>query len=465
MRVPRHRPPLHGRKRQRATERLRARGTRPRSPVAGPGAVLAAGVLVALLAVRAPALLAFAVPACAVVLALVALARWAADQPDRRRLTAWTLGGFGMHLALGLVIWSSPTLTGYFGGDALTYHAGASALLQHWTAGAASPALPAGKEGFFYLLGGLYWIFGAHPDAGLVVDAGMAAATVPVLFDTTRRLFGRTAAGAVPVIATLLPGFIIWGSQLLREAGVYLFTAVCLACAARLRERLSALPFLAFTASATLLVAWRADVGLLVAGGLVVGLVLGRGANGPGLVSGPGVAALVLALVAGLGLGYSGYHLVTHTSLAQLNDIRSGSSTSASSGFLPASNISTTAHAAGYLPLGSLYFVLGPLPWQIHGGRQLFGVPDTLAWWFLLPSLWRGARAQWRAERLGVLLLTLPALALGAALSLIVANFGTTVRERVQVVVLLVPLIAYGWSLRRRRAPSPEAALTPVGPA
>ena len=46
------------------------------------------------------------------------------------------------------------------------------------------------------------------------------------------------------------------------------------------------------------------------------------------------------------------------------------------------------------------------------------------------------------------MLYLLPAFALTLVLALLIANFGTTVRERMQVVVILVPLIGLGWSVR-----------------
>lgn len=426
-----------------------AAGSVGRGRLAGVTIVLL-GTAFGVLVVGAPSVVAVVVPMVAMTMALIGLVRWLGrgDPVASRRVMAWTLGAFVAHFAIGWVIWSSPTLTGYFGGDALTYHYGALGLLQHWTAGAPAPGLPSGKRGFFYLLGGLYWVFGAHPAAGLAVDAAMAAAVIPLISDATRRLFGPEAARPVPLLCTFLPGFLLWGSQLLREAGVYFLIAACLACAVRLRERVTPGALVGFATAAGLLVLWRADVGLIVAGGLGIGMALGRGRAG-GALAGASALALVAVLVLGLGVGYSGYHLVTHANLSLINGIRSDSSQSAASGFLPNANVSTPAHAAGYLPLGSLYFLFGPFPWQIHGGRQLFGLPDSLAWWFLLPSLWRGARASWSRYRWGTALSVLPALALAGALSLFVANFGTTVRERMQVILLLVPLVALGWSMRK----------------
>ena len=42
---------------------------------------------------------------------------------------------------------------------------------QAWLDAALADA-PVGKEGFFYELGGLYYLFGAHTSSGLIMNAG-----------------------------------------------------------------------------------------------------------------------------------------------------------------------------------------------------------------------------------------------------------------------------------------------------
>ena len=55
-----------------------------------------------------------------------------------------------------------------------------------------------------------------------------------------------------------------------------------------------------------------------------------------------------------------------------------------------------------------------------------------------------------------VRVILLPAIAVTMALSLSAGNFGIIVRERAQIIVLLLPLIAYGWW--HRSASRSEAA-------
>jgi hypothetical protein len=155
-------------------------------------------------------------------------------------------------------------------------------------------------------------------------------------------------------------------------------------------------------------------------------------------------------VVLALGLGYSGYRVASQADLENAQIVRRGLSVGVNSGFAADADVSTARGALSYLPLGLLRFTLGPFPWQISGARQAPAVLDACAWWLLLPSLWRGLRESRRlAMGRRTSLMLLPASALAVMLCLSVGNFGTVVRERAQVVVLLVPLFALGLSVRR----------------
>lgn len=432
---------------------------RVRAPSLQLGAAAGALVLGVSVAV-APALggsVALAVAGTLVLVALVrGLSEWDGDEELGRRIGRWTAWSFLGHFLLGLAISSSPQLRSYFGGDADQYHQGARQIVDHWLHGSAMPRLPAGKEGFYYLLAALYRAVGPSPVTGLVVNAVMTAALVPLTGALTAELFGRRAARVAPAVVTLLPGFVLWPSQLLREAGVYFFTAVALLAAARLARRLRLSSIVVMACALGLLGTWRSYVALTVAAGLVVALlVAGRGLAGIG--AGVTGLAAVGALVVGLGLGYSGLQAASEADLAQVNNIRLDSATSAASGYLPTADVSDTRRAFTYLPVALPYLALGPFPWRLLGGRQLFGALDAVAWWVLLPSLATGIRSGWRTQRRRVALLLAPALGVAIVTALIVANFGTMVRARTQLILILVPLIALGWSERRARARSGEA--------
>ena len=392
------------------------------------------------------------VPALLGVLVLVGLVRGLIRWPDAtagQRVLWWTMASFTAHLIFGLAATNiSDEIRFYLGTDSFHYDETARAIVHHWTHGLPFPFVPHGKEGFYYMLGGLYWLFGFHTAAGLAVNATLAAALVPIMSDATYRLFGPRAARYVPYLVVLLPGMFLWTSQLMREAGILFLLAAALNCAIRLVERLAPAPLILLIASLILAFTFRGWVALIVAAGLVVGLAVGHRQLVAGL--GTGLSTLVIAGVVMLasGLGYSGYKTAVDVDLQQANVVRKDLAYSGRTGYEAEVDISTTEGALRYLPRGIVNFVGGPFPWTIKEARQLPFVPDMVIWWMLLPALWSGFRMAGDLIGRRRWLIVLPAVGVVLFMSLALGNFGTVVRERLQVIVLVVPLIALGLANR-----------------
>lgn len=383
-----------------------------------------------------------------IVLALIRVYSAEETPDDRARTMRWTLVAFGAHLLAGLVISQWDTSVRFFGGDAVTYHLGAEGIMRHWTDGEAMPRLPNGREGFYYLLAGLYWVFGPYTGAGLALNAAFAAGLIPVVSDTTRRLFGPLPVRFVAPLLLFLPGLFVWTSQLLKEAPILFLIAVGVNCAVRLTDRLAVGWIVLLAGIVAVLLTFRGHVAFFIAVGLFAGLILGRAQLLSGVATGAVVLATMALVVLGSGVGESGFETVTTSDLVQANSVRQGLAYNTGSGFGADVDISTSRRAIAYLPLGLVNFLLGPFPWQLGGTRQLVALPDVLATWWLIPSLvlgYRQARAQLGRK---VRVLLLPAALVSAVLALVISNYGTVVREREQVVVMLVPLVALGLAAR-----------------
>lgn len=431
--------------------------------ILGLGAVAVGGMIVHL-----QAAIALFVPATLGVFILAALVRvlikWPDDPAGHRRILNWTIAAFGAHLFVGLIVTSSTQLRYYLATDSYIYHEIAQDILEHWTKGFPLPTVPSGKEGFYYVLAGLYWVFGPYTSAGLALNATLAAALVPVVTDTTERLFGREAALRVPPLVVLLPSIFLLTSQLLKEAAVLLLIALAANGSIRISRRFTPGALAAMTVPLALLLTFRAWIAVVVAQGLVAGIALGKGRVISAVGTAVGTVALLAVLVIPLGLGYSGYQTAITADLRQANAVRQDLALSASSGFAADVDISTSERALSYLPQGLVNVALGPFPWQVGGLRQLPALVDVVVIWALLSSLRRGYRLARSTTGWQVMVLVLPALATLCLLALSIGNFGTISRERMQVFVLLAPLMAAGLAARhlRRRQESSAAVLASV---
>jgi hypothetical protein len=193
----------------------------------------------------------------------------------------------------------------------------------------------------------------------------------------------------------------------------------------------------------------------------VAAIAFGRREFVAGVGTAVGALAFIVCILS-FGVGYSGYQAAVSSDLTQANVVRRDLALSASTGYDHEADISTSQRALLYLPRGLVNFGIGPFPWQVASARQLLVVPDMLVWWFLLPSLWRGQREARRRIGRRVLVLLLPAVTTASLLALAVGNFGTAVRERSQVVVILIPVIALGLTVRRKTATSDLPRPEPV---
>ncbi len=367
------------------------------------------------------------------------------DSSAATRILRWTMASFALHLILGMLIINSSAVN-FFGPDALSYDGIAKLILSHWTHGGPLPTLPGGKEGYYYLLASIYWLFGPSKWAGVACNAMLAAALIPIVSDTSHRLFGLATVKYVPYLFVLVPGMLLWPAQLLKEAPYLFLLALAANCASRLIDHYSPMPLLMLAFLLPCLLLFRAQTSLAILTGMMAGVALGRRKLAGGLIGGL-VATALVAIVVASGIGAGGYQAARSTDLTQANDVRRGLSVGVSSGFGSDVDVSNTNQALSFLPLGVVSAVLGPFPWQLRGGRQVVVLPDVAAWWCLCVGLWWGLRAARLGDRRW-LVLVMPALATVMVIALSVGNYGTLVRERMQVLVLVAPIIALGFAAR-----------------
>ena len=442
---------------------MRASGRRPPSLLIVAGVALPVGAAIAVL----PALAALVVPTVAATLILLALCRALGDREGTgtdRRVLRWTMAAFAAHLLFGLVVAKTPSAIYYLGGDAGTYHTYAAWLVE-FGKGSLAGGLQTGKEGFYYTLVALFRVFGIHDESGLALNAMLGAALVPLLTDTTRRLFNRDAAHWVAPIVVLFPSVFLYTSQLLKEAPILFLLAVALNAAVRLAQRVTISGLAVLAGALALLLTFRGTIALVAGIALIGGITLGRREVLSGMVTGMAVVAVLAVVVVGVGVGHSGVQsALQSSSLQDASRVRTGLAYNSGSGIGGDVDTSTARKALSYLPVGLARFAVGPFPWEIRKVSQLPALLDMLALWWLAPKGWRALRAGARARDRRLAVFLLPAAATAVVLSLSVGNLGILVRERMQVLILLVPLLAYGISLGAAGGePEPESA--PAEPA
>jgi prepilin signal peptidase PulO-like enzyme (type II secretory pathway) len=121
-------------------------------------------------------------------------------------------------------------------------------------------------------------------------------------------------------------------------------------------------------------------------------------------------------------------------------------------------DISEPVSALTYLPVGMLYFLGSPFPWQVLSPRQIMALPDVLLWYALLSGIFMGllhlVRSRFRDA--SMLLITMAVITI--LYSLVEGNIGIIFRHRAQIIAPTMVLAGIGIALRRRKRAEQKSA-------
>ena len=125
---------------------------------------------------------------------------------------------------------------------------------------------------------------------------------------------------------------------------------------------------------------------------------------------------------------------------------------SAESGFGRDVDVSTTSGALSTIPLGLVYLLFAPFPWQIVSLRQSITLPEMVVWWASFPLLVLGFwfAIKYRLRMISPILIF--TVMLTFAYSVFQGNVGTAYRQRAQLLVFYFIFVAVGFVLMQEKA-------------
>lgn len=383
---------------------------------------------------------------------------------DWLRRLYWT--SFALRLSVGLLGWAvtyfnllaSPVIE-----DALGYEAQGAAIADEWLSGESSGTLSelmaAGTRGWGLPLvfGICYFLTGGIRALPVLIAAYCAlTAWTPVIVYQIGRQLGAPHAGARMGgwLVALSPAFAFWAGALYKEGLILALLALAIKHALILQETGQWRSLFIMAACLPALFALRFYLAIMLFVVLMVGIFLVRG-RGRGFVR-----QILVAAILGLLLVVVGFTDRLYTMMP--DDMESGLAKIArsrrdlagySSGYYHDVDTSTPEQALAFAPIGLVYFLAAPFPWQFGSLRQTVTIPETLLWVCLYPFVWVGARAGWQRHWQGTLLVLLTTGSVCLFYAIYCGNIGVAYRMRTQVWVLWAPLIGWGWqqwSARRR---------------
>ncbi|HEV2761904.1 MAG TPA: glycosyltransferase family 39 protein, partial [Pyrinomonadaceae bacterium] len=430
-------------------------------------AVLAAGSLAVVVSVillspsNAPAALVLCALLSAAVLAFIRAAG-----EERQFLTQLFAAGLLLRLLVGALI-HNLNLETFFGGDAYTYDILGRLIVQVWQGdlmwhqfeGMMGPFLSR-NWGMIYVFGVIYAAFGRNMLAVQAFSAVLGAATAPIIFLCARHIFQnlRVARLAAYSVA-FFPSLVLWSAQGLKDGPLVFLLAVCVLLTLRLARKFD-VRYLALLAAALFgIFTLRFYVFYMM-----VAAIVGSFALGLGPVSAKSlVRQFVVVVVVGLALTQLGVLRSAETqfeaygNLEAIQRSRADLAKSAESGFGKDVDVSTASGALTAIPLGMLYLLFAPFPWQLASLRQLITLPEMLVWWgsfpLLVTGLWFTLKHRMR-HALPILIFTTM---LTLAYSVFQGNVGTAYRQRSQLLIFYFIFASVGYVLVKERKENKQA--------
>ena len=358
----------------------------------------------------------------------------------------------------------------FFGGDAWTYDYYGYQQLLAWRGDQYARLLINQYVGEGYrsgwgmvsMVAAIYGIVGRNMLAVQFFNAVVGAATAPIIFLCAQEVFNsRRVATLAGIAVAFYPSLVLWSSQGLKDGPIVFFLALTILATLRLGKKITAINLIVVVLALFGVLAFRFYVFYMllaaIGGAFIIGM---RPFTAQSLVR-----QFVIVVFLGLSLTYLGvmrYALVQYEEYGNLQKVqisRQDAATSAQSGFAKDVDVSTTRGALLTIPIGVVYLLFAPFPWQLGSLRQSLTLPEMVVWWgsfpLLILGLWFSLRH--RLRQLSPILIFTSMLTV--AYSVFQGNVGTAYRQRAQLLVFYFIFVAVGAVLvlekreeRRRRA-------------
>jgi 4-amino-4-deoxy-L-arabinose transferase-like glycosyltransferase len=379
---------------------------------------------------------------------------------DKTFLLRLFLIGVLVRIIVATIIFTAH-LEEFFGGDANTYDLFGQSLVQSWhgnefhsQAYTNFVASGASAWGMLYLVAIVYELVGSNMFAIQLVNASVGSATAVIIYHVAQTLFNNIRVSRVAaILVAFFPSLILWSSQALKDGLIILVLALAILATLRLMEKITAGYLFVLTLSLMALLSLRFYIfymmGAAVVGSFIIGMKSMSAQNF--------VHRFVAVAVIGLAFTWFGVLRYAETQFDRYANLQTLQMTredqaAAGSGFGKDVDVGTAEGALSVIPLGVIYLLFAPFPWQFTSLRQSITLPEMIVWWFAFPllvlGLWYSLKHRLREVSPIVMFTTM----LTLAYSLFQGNVGTAYRQRSQLLVFYFIFVAVGAIIMKERS-------------
>lgn len=349
----------------------------------------------------------------------------------------------------------------FFGGDANTYDIFGKSLLQAWSGDDYHAARyagfirsGAGAWGMLYVVAGVYALVGENLYAVQLINASVGASTAVVVYYVAQTLFNNIRVSRLAAfLVAFFPSLILWSSQALKDGLIILALALAILATLRLMEKITVGYVLVLTACLLGLLSLRFYIFYMMVAAVVGSFVLGmKTMNAQSFLQRFFAIGAIGLVFTWFGvLRYAGTQFTRYADLKTIQMSRTDQA-NAGSGFGKDVDVGTTEGALTAIPIGLIYLLFAPFPWDMATVRQSITLPEMLIWWTAFPllilGLWYALRHRLRQVAPIVIFTTM----LTIAYSVFQGNVGTAYRQRSQLLVFYFIFVAVGAVLVKERA-------------
>ena len=379
---------------------------------------------------------------------------------DKTFLLRLFLLGLLARMVIGTIIFTAH-LEDFFGGDANTYDIFGQALVQLWhgddyqrQAYENFVASGASAWGMLYLVAIVYELIGTNIFAIQLINASVGSASAIVVYFVAQTLFNNVRVSRVAaVLVAFFPSLILWSSQALKDGLIILALVLCILATVRLMEKITIRYVIILCLSLMALLSLRFYIFYMMAAAVAGSFIIGMKT----LSAQSFIHRFVAAGAIGLAFTWFGvlrYAEVQFDRYANLKTIQTSREdlATAGSGFGKDVDVGTAEGALSVIPMGVVYLLFAPFPWQFTTLRQSITLPEMIVWWLAFPllvlGLWYSIRHRLREVSPIVMFTTM----LTLAYSLFQGNVGTAYRQRSQLLVFYFIFVAVGAILVKERS-------------
>ncbi|HET6979238.1 MAG TPA: glycosyltransferase family 39 protein [Pyrinomonadaceae bacterium] len=349
----------------------------------------------------------------------------------------------------------------FFGGDANTYDIFGQSLVQSWHGDAYHTGKflgftqsGASAWGMLYMVAAVYEVIGRNMFAIQLINAAIGGTTAIVVYHVAQILFSNIRVSKLAaLLVAFFPSLILWSSQALKDGMIILALALAILATLRLMEKITVGFVIVLIGSLLALFSFRFYIFYMMTAAVMGSFFLGAKA-----FSAQGFMQRFVA-VAGIGLAFTWFGVLQgatvqfekYANLKQMQASREDLA-SAGSGFMKDVDVQTTEGALTVIPIGLLYLMFAPFPWDFATLRQTITLPEMIVWWMAFPllvlGLWFAVKHRLRQVSPIIIFTTM----LTLAYSLFQGNVGTAYRQRSQLLVFYFIFVAVGAILLKERA-------------